>query len=61
MINKVKILLASSSPRRREILSMLRVNFRVVKADAEEVFLSSPVETVIENAKRKVKFKRLSL
>ncbi|MEO2069509.1 MAG: Maf family protein [Desulfurobacteriaceae bacterium] len=50
----MKILLASSSPRRREILSMVGFDFRVVKAKTEEVILHFPVETAVENAKRKV-------
>jgi septum formation protein len=41
-LTDLNILLASSSPRRREILSMVGVKFRVVKARSEEKFYSTP-------------------
>jgi septum formation protein len=53
-LTDLNILLASSSPRRKEILSMVGVNFRVVKANAEERLYKTPVETAVKNAERKV-------
>ncbi|TCK06442.1 nucleoside triphosphate pyrophosphatase [Phorcysia thermohydrogeniphila] len=53
-LTDLNILLASSSPRRREILSMVGVNFRVVRAKAEEKLYSTPVETAVKNAEQKV-------
>ncbi len=37
----IKVLLASKSPRRRELLKMLDVEFEIVEADVEESFPSS--------------------
>jgi len=53
-ISDIKILLVSSSPRRREILSMVGIPFRVLKASAPEEILLSPVETAVKNAEKKV-------
>ncbi len=53
-IRRWKILLASASPRRRDILSMAGFDFRIKPVDIEEVVLSSPIETAVENSKRKV-------
>ena len=49
------IVLASSSPRRREILTMLGIPFRVVVSGADEVIsgAASPEEYVLQAAKRK--------
>ncbi len=49
-----KILLASASPRRKEILSMAGFEFRVKPVYVEEVVLSSPIDTALENSRRKV-------
>jgi len=51
---KEKILLVSSSPRRRAILSMVGARFRVIRVDVKEVVTPNPVETAVENATRKV-------
>lgn len=53
-MNDLRILLASSSPRRREILSMVGLPFRVVKTTVEENLSASPLETAIKNAENKV-------
>ena len=53
-INDIKILLVSSSPRRREILTMVGIPFRVLKASANEEILPSPIETAVKNAEKKV-------
>lgn len=52
---KVDIILASSSPRRKEILSSLGVNFRVVTSDTDETLegMMTPDAAVCEIAKRK--------
>ncbi len=48
------IILASKSPRRREILEMLGVNFRVLVADADESSdICDPIALVCELARRK--------
>jgi len=53
-ISDIRILLVSSSPRRKEILSMVGLPFRVLKASVEEEILPSPVETAVKNAEKKV-------
>ncbi len=53
-----RFLLVSSSPRRREILRMVRVPFRVLPVNSEEVVLESPYDTAVENAIRKVELAR---
>ncbi len=48
---KKKIVLASASPRRSEILKILKLDFEVVKPDScEEVQLKNPYKTVIDNS-----------
>ena len=48
---KKNIILASTSPRRREVLKILKINFEVVKPDnCEEVKLKNPYRTVISNS-----------
>ena len=47
------LILASASPRRREILSSLGIPFKVVVPDVEEVEEGDPEEVVVENARRK--------
>jgi septum formation protein len=47
------LILASASPRRREILTALRIPFDVVVPEVEEVTEGAPEEVVLENARRK--------
>jgi septum formation protein len=49
----LKLILASASPRRREILSALRIPFEVVVPELEELTDGVPEEVVVENARRK--------
>ena len=50
----MKVLLASTSPRRKEILRQLGVDFRVVRQDAEEAARGrTPVELACGNARAK--------
>jgi septum formation protein len=49
----LKLILASASPRRREILSALRIPFDVVVPEHEELTEGVPEEVVVENARRK--------
>jgi septum formation protein len=53
LVNKAKIALISSSPRRREILSLTGFSYRVIKVKAEEKLLPSAEKTAVENAERK--------
>ncbi len=53
MIDRFKILLASSSPRRKEILQMVGFKLRIVPSDAEERIYPTPEETAIKNAELK--------
>jgi septum formation protein len=46
------LILASASPRRREILSALRVPFEVVVPEVEELTDGVPEEVVVETARR---------
>ena len=50
-----QLILASASPRRREILAALGVEFEIVTPDVEELTEGDPAETVIENARRKAR------
>ena len=50
---KNKVILASSSPRRHQILKEENISFEVVLPEVEEVTLKSPIETALENAKLK--------
>lgn len=49
------ILLASQSPRRRELLAQIGCSFEVLVSDAEEVMTDAlaPEDVVRENARRK--------
>ena len=47
------LILASASPRRRELMALTGVPFEVITADAEEVKTGDPAELVMENARRK--------
>jgi len=50
------LILASASPRRRELLAALGVSFDVVVPDVDEIADgSSPAELVLENARRKAR------
>ena len=49
----MKIILASASPRRAELIRKLGADVAVVPSDAEEVTLAGAEETAVENAKRK--------
>ena len=58
----MKIILASNSPRRKEILSNLGIKFDVIVSDAdEESNISSPSELVCELSRRKGRSVALSL
>jgi septum formation protein len=48
-------ILASASPRRREILSALGVRFEVVVPDIQELTEGDPERVVLENARRKAR------
>jgi septum formation protein len=48
-----QLILASASPRRREILSSLGIEFDVVVPEVEELTQGDPEQVVIENARRK--------
>ncbi len=50
------LILASASPRRRDILSVLGVDFEVVVPEVEEIrHGAAPEELVVENARRKAR------
>jgi len=53
--SEIRVVLVSSSPRRREILSMVGIPFRVVKVEVEETEFKNPYETAVKNAERKLK------
>ena len=48
-----KLILASGSPRRREILTMAGYDIEVISPDAEELSEGSPEVLTVENSKRK--------
>ena len=50
-----RILLASASPRRRELLTLLGVDYEAVTCDVEELTEGDPAEIVVENAMRKAR------
>jgi septum formation protein len=50
-----RLVLASASPRRREILAGLGVSFEAVATDVEELSEGVPAEIVVENALRKAR------
>ena len=53
-INKYKIVLASSSPRRRELLSQVGVEYEVIPSECEEIITSViPSEVVLQLSKDK--------
>jgi septum formation protein len=51
----MKLVLASRSPQRREILTRLGVQFEAVDPDVEELTEGVPEEVVVENARRKAR------
>jgi septum formation protein len=51
----MKIVLASRSPQRRELLERLGLQFEVVAAEVEELGEGEPAEVVLENARRKAR------
>jgi septum formation protein len=51
----LKLILASASPRRRQILGVLGVPFEVVIPDVDELAEGPPEEVVVENARRKAR------
>ena len=53
LVPRPLLILASASPRRREILTALGVEFEVVVPDVEEIDEGDPAEVVLENARRK--------
>jgi len=54
------IYLASNSPRRKQMLKMLGIDFKVISVDLDEIFLNneSPVKTVKRLAEEKLKLAR---
>ena len=54
MVPRARLVLASASPQRREILDQLGVAFVVRPADVEELEEGPPEFVVLENARRKV-------
>lgn len=49
------LLLASASPRRRELLGLLGLPFEAVATDVEELTVGDPAELVVANALRKAR------
>ena len=54
-IDNIKIILASSSPRRKEIFKMLSLPFEVKLPQIKEVVYKDPIKTALENSLLKVK------
>ena len=50
-----KLVLASASPRRRELLGLLGLEFEVVATGVDELTEGDPAELVVENALRKAR------
>ncbi len=48
-----KLILASASPRRKELLESMGVPFEILVADAPEIKMGNPADVVMENALRK--------
>ncbi len=51
----MRVVLASGSPQRREILEKLGIEFEVVVPDVEELADGDPERRVVENARRKAR------
>ena len=49
------LILASASPRRRELMAYTGIPFQVITADAEEIKAGEPEALVMENARRKAR------
>ncbi len=49
------LILASASPRRRELMAYTGIPFQVITADAEEMKIGEPEALVMENARRKAR------
>jgi septum formation protein len=54
-LSATRLILASASPRRREILASIGVPFEVVVPEVEEVEEGDPEVVVLENARRKAR------
>ena len=52
---KQSLILASASPRRRELITYTGLPFEAVSADAEEIKTGEPRALVMENARRKAR------
>jgi septum formation protein len=50
-----RVILASASPQRKQLLSMLAVDFDVQPTHVEELTEGDPAEVVLENARRKAR------
>lgn len=58
---KIKIILASASPRRKRILEQLKVDFITIKPSADlEKTLENPIKTALFNSSQKAKFAQSS-
>jgi septum formation protein len=55
LAGETPLILASASPRRREILASLGITFEVVVPDVDEVEKGDPEAVVLENARRKAR------
>jgi septum formation protein len=53
--SSTQLILASASPRRREILTALGIPFEAVVPDVEEITEGDPEQVVLENARRKAR------
>ena len=51
----LRLILASASPRRRELLSALGLRFEVVETGVDELTAGDPASVVVENARRKAR------
>ncbi len=51
----MRLVLASASPRRRELLPLLGIPFEVVEPDVEELTVGDPLELVLHNAELKAR------
>jgi len=56
IIKDMKIILASSSARRKEFFNQLGINGKIIPSDVEEVILDTPEETAVCNAVNKVRW-----
>jgi len=56
IIKDMKIILASSSARRKEFFKQLGINGKIIPSDVEEVILDTPEETAVYNAVIKVRW-----